>query len=116
MPLNGKLRVGLCMVVRDHRQRCRGHDESHRRKRGDRDQHGDEESWLRENGPYRASATDTGLAWHGWKPSLVAIPGVIIGSMGPLLGVPDVDPIKAWMLGALIGAVLILGVSRFLRS
>ncbi len=58
----------------------------------------------------------TALAWHGWKPSLVAIPGVVIGSMGPMLGIPDVDPIKAWMLSTLIGAILILGVSRFLRS
>lgn len=58
----------------------------------------------------------TALAWHGWKPSLVAIPGVIIGSMGPMLGIPDADPIKAWMISTVIGAVLILGVSRFLRS
>jgi eukaryotic-like serine/threonine-protein kinase len=58
----------------------------------------------------------TGLAWHGWKPSLVAIPGVVIGSMGPMLGIPDADPIKSWMLSTLIGAGLILGVSRFLRS
>lgn len=58
----------------------------------------------------------TGLAWHGWKPSLVAIPGAIVGSMGPMLGIPDVGPLKAWMVSAVIGAVLILGVSRLFRS
>jgi serine/threonine protein kinase len=58
----------------------------------------------------------TGLAWHGWKPSLAAIPGVVIGTMGPLLGIPDVDPVKAWMIGTVVGGLLILVVARFLRS
>lgn len=58
----------------------------------------------------------TGLAYHGWKPSLVAIPGVIIGTMGPMLGVPDVEPVKAWMLSTAIGALLIVVAARFLRS
>lgn len=58
----------------------------------------------------------SGVIWYGWKPSLVAIPGAIIGVLGPMLGIPDVGPMKSWMISTTIGVVLILVVSRFLRD
>ncbi|QEL13233.1 protein kinase domain-containing protein [Limnoglobus roseus] len=58
----------------------------------------------------------SGILYYGWKPSLVAVPGVVIGVLGPTLGVPDVEPLKAWMLSTLVGGVLILVAGRFLRS
>ncbi len=58
----------------------------------------------------------SGVLYYGWKPSLVAIPGVVVGVFGPSLGVPDADPLKAWMLSTLVGGLLIVVGSRFLRS
>jgi serine/threonine protein kinase len=58
----------------------------------------------------------SGVIYFGWKPSLVAIPGVVVGALGPMLGVPDAGPLKAWMLSALVGGVMIIVVGRFLRD
>jgi hypothetical protein len=58
----------------------------------------------------------TGLIYFGWKPNLAAIPGAVVGIAGPMLGVPDVGPLTAQYLSLIVGAVLIVGVARFLRE
>ena len=57
-----------------------------------------------------------GIAYYGWRPSLIAIPGCLVGVFGPSLGIPDIGPLSAWMMSTAIAAVLILVVARFLRS
>ena len=57
-----------------------------------------------------------GIAYYGWRPSLIALPGCLVGVFGPSLGIPDIGPLSAWMTSTAIAAVLILVVSRFLRS
>ena len=57
-----------------------------------------------------------GACYFGWKSSLTAIPGAIIAVLGPTLGVPEVGPLSAQMVSLAIGAVLIAGVSWFVRK
>ena len=56
------------------------------------------------------------LLYYGWKPSVVAIPGAVVGVLGPTLGVPEAGPLSAPMVSLLIAAVLILGVARLVRK
>jgi len=58
----------------------------------------------------------SGLCYFGWRPSLVVIPGLIIGLAGPMLGVPDVPPLNANVLCLIIGAVLIVPAAWVLRQ
>ena len=58
----------------------------------------------------------SGIAYYGWRPSLIAIPGCLVSVFGPSLGIPDIGPFSAWMTSTAIAAMLILIVSGFLRS
>jgi hypothetical protein len=58
----------------------------------------------------------SGVFYFGWRPSLVVIPGAIIGVFGPTLGIPEAGPLSAQMLSLIIAAVLIIVVARFLRE
>lgn len=57
----------------------------------------------------------SGIFYFGWMPSLVAIPGAALGVLGPMFGVPDVDPLTASQVSCIGGAILIVVVARFLR-
>ena len=57
-----------------------------------------------------------GACYFGWKSSLTAIPGAIIAVLGPTLGVPELGPLSAQMVSLAIGAVLIVGISWFVRK
>jgi hypothetical protein len=57
-----------------------------------------------------------GVFYFGWKPTLVTVPGAAAALLGPVLGVPAVGPLTAQHLSLIVGAVLILGVARFLRQ
>jgi hypothetical protein len=58
----------------------------------------------------------SGVFYFGWRPSLVVVPGAIIGVFGPALGIPEAGPLSPQMLSLAIAAVLILVVARFLRE
>lgn len=58
----------------------------------------------------------SGMLHFGWRPSLVAIPGAAVGTLGPMFGVPEVGPLSPQMLSLIAGAVLIVVVARFLRE
>jgi hypothetical protein len=50
-----------------------------------------------------------GALYFGWKPTLTAVPGLILCVLGPMFGLP-------WYVGVGIGFVLILVAGRFLRE
>ena len=58
----------------------------------------------------------SGVLHFGWRPTLVAVPGLMVGVAGPMLGVPAVDPLTAEQLSLIAGAVLILVVGWLLRE
>ena len=58
----------------------------------------------------------SGMFYFGWRPSLVAIPGAVVGVAGPWLGIPAVEPLSAQSLSLIVGLVLILVAARFLRE
>lgn len=58
----------------------------------------------------------TGVFYFGWRPTIPALLGTAAAVGGPLLGVPDAGPVKAWMISTAVGAVLILGVGRMVRD
>jgi serine/threonine protein kinase len=57
-----------------------------------------------------------GIFFYGWRPTLVAIPGLILGIAGPMLGVPAVEPLSANLICLIVGAVLIIPVAWVLRQ
>ena len=57
-----------------------------------------------------------GLFYFGWRPSLLTVPGALIAVFGPTLGVPAVAPLTAQHLSLIVGAVLIVVLSRFVRQ
>lgn len=57
-----------------------------------------------------------GACYYGWKSTLTSLPGAAIAVLGPSLGVPEIGPLSAQMTSLAIGAVLIVGVSWFVRK
>jgi hypothetical protein len=57
-----------------------------------------------------------GIFFYGWRPTLVAIPGLIVGIAGPMLGVPSFDPLSANTICLIVGVVLIIPVAWVLRQ
>ncbi|MBN9119839.1 MAG: protein kinase [Planctomycetes bacterium] len=57
-----------------------------------------------------------GVFYFGWRPTVVTVPGAAVALLGPMLGIPAVDPLTAQHLSLIIGAVLIIVVARFLRQ
>ncbi|MGL4424559.1 MAG: serine/threonine-protein kinase [Gemmataceae bacterium] len=57
----------------------------------------------------------TGILYHGGRPSIVAVPGLVIALLGPSFGIPEAG-LPAWAISTIIGGVLMLIVGRFLRE
>lgn len=57
-----------------------------------------------------------GVFFFGWRPTVVTLPGVAVALLGPLLGIPAINPLTAQQVSLIIGAVLIVPVAWLVRQ